>query len=87
MNAVYFNPENGGLFTKRVDVPVPGKGEVLIKMIAAPVNPSDLAKVRETRGEDSTDFIPGIEGCGIVVAAGKGILPRFFLGKRVACSS
>ncbi len=87
MTAVFINPDSGKLFTRRVDVPVPGKGEVLIKMTAAPVNPSDLAKVRETGAVEAVDFIPGIEGCGIVVAAGKGILPGFFLGKRVACSS
>jgi NADPH:quinone reductase len=87
MKAVFFNPENGELFTRIVPVPVPGKGEVLIQMIAAPVNPSDLAKIRETTAAEAVDFIPGIEGCGKVVAAGKGILPALFMGRRVACSS
>jgi NADPH:quinone reductase-like Zn-dependent oxidoreductase len=87
MTAVFINPENGSLFTKEVVVPMPKKGEVLIKMIAAPINPSDLAKIREITAEETEYFIPGIEGCGTVVAAGKGLLPRLFLGKRVACSS
>ena len=87
MTAVFINPENGNLFTKEVDVPIPQKGEVLIKMMAAPINPSDLAKAREITAEEAADFIPGIEGCGTVVAAGKGLMPRLFMGKRVACSS
>jgi NADPH:quinone reductase-like Zn-dependent oxidoreductase len=87
MTAVFVNAENGKLFTKKVDVPLPRKGEVLIKMLAAPVNPSDLAKIREISSDEAVNFIPGVEGCGTVVAAGAGILPRIFMGKRVACSS
>ena len=87
MTAVLVDPEDGHLYTKKVEVPVPKEGEVLVKMLAAPINPSDLAKIREVRAEDTGDFIPGIEGCGIVVASGKGLLPRLFMGKRVACSS
>lgn len=84
MTAVFVNPKSGNLFTKLVDVPKPGKGEVLLKMLAAPINPSDLAKVREISAEESSTFIPGVEGCGRVVAAGKGVLPPLLLGKRVA---
>ena len=84
MTAVFIDQETEKLFTKLVDIPKPGKGEVLIKLLAAPINPSDLAKVREISAEESSIFIPGIEGCGRVVAAGKGILPPLFLGKRVA---
>jgi NADPH:quinone reductase len=87
MKAVFVNPENGLLLIKMVDVPVPQKGEVLVKMLAAPINPSDLAKIREIKADETQDFIPGIEGCGTVVAAGKGILPRLFSGRRVACSA
>lgn len=84
MTAVFVNPETGKLFTKQVSVPKPKKGEVLIKLLAAPINPSDLAKVREISTEESSTFIPGIEGCGRVVAAGKGVLPPLFDGRRVA---
>ena len=84
MSAVFVKPETGKLFTKTVPVPKPGKGEVLIRMLAAPINPSDLAKVRELKAEEASTFVPGIEGCGRVVAAGKGVLPPLFLGKRVA---
>ncbi len=87
MNAVFVNPENGLLLTKKVAIPFPKKGEVLIKMLAAPINPSDLAKMREITAEETRDFIPGIEGCGVVIAAGKGLLPGLYKGKRVACSA
>lgn len=85
MKAVFLGKPGGKLFVKEVKTPVPRPGEVLIRMKAAPVNPSDLARLRKT--EDLTTFIPGIEGSGTVVAAGKGLLPRLWMGKRVACAS
>lgn len=85
MKAVFLDKPGGKLSVKELKTPVPGPGEVLVRMKAAPVNPSDLARIR--KAEDLTTFIPGIEGSGTVIAAGKGLLPRLWLGKRVACSS
>jgi NADPH:quinone reductase and related Zn-dependent oxidoreductases len=31
------------IFVEEVPIPVPGNGEVLVKIEAAPINPSDLA--------------------------------------------
>jgi NADPH:quinone reductase len=87
MNAVFVDPGNGRLYARKVPTPRPAIGEVLVKMAAAPVNPSDLARIRELSPEEAVEFVPGVEGCGTVVEAGKGILPSLFLGKRVACSS
>jgi NADPH:quinone reductase-like Zn-dependent oxidoreductase len=88
MRAVHLKDKEGTLIVRSVPVPHPGKGEVLVKMAAAPINPSDLVRIRSISGEvDFINFIPGIEGCGTVVAAGKGLLPRLWLGKRVACSA
>jgi NADPH2:quinone reductase len=88
MKAVFLEKQDGPLVVKEVDVPVPGPGEVLVKIAAAPVNPSDIAKLRNVYGDlDITTFIPGLEGSGRVVAAGKGLLPRLWMGKRVTCSS
>jgi NADPH:quinone reductase-like Zn-dependent oxidoreductase len=88
MHAVFLEKVGGKLVVKEVAVPVPGRGEVLIKMIAAPINPSDLARIRNAYTEnDLSTFIPGLEGCGTVVAAGKGILPKIWMGKRVSCSA
>ncbi len=88
MKAVFLEKPEGRLVVKEVKIPQPGPNEVLIKMSAAPVNPSDLAKIRSAHTEyDLTSFIPGLEGSGTVVEAGKGILPHLWKGKRVACSS
>ena len=87
MQAVFLEKPGGPLVVKEVKIPEPGPGEVLIKMSAAPVNPSDLAQIRNAdKDYDLATFIPGLEGSGTVVAAGKGILPRLWMGKRVACS-
>jgi NADPH:quinone reductase-like Zn-dependent oxidoreductase len=67
--------------------PRPGTGQVLVRIAAAPINPSDLGFVRGTYGiHKSLPVVPGIEGSGTVVAAGKGFLARRLLGRRVACS-
>lgn len=79
---------SGLLKVKQFPVPVPGRGEVLVKMAAAPVNPSDMARIKSVSDVSSrAGFIAGIEGSGTVVACGSGLLPRLWLGKRVACSS
>jgi len=95
------------------DVPEPevGPGEVKVKMLYSPMNPSDLintieGKYRDALGraiwnlgrtEDAYAVdpggerliqpppqVPGLEGVGVVVAAGAGLFPRLLLGKRVA---
>ena len=82
-------PDNSGkLIVKKIKTPVPGPGEVLVKIAAAPVNPSDLVRIHMAMNDQSHEpFIPGLEGSGTVVAAGNGFLPALWLGKRVACSS
>jgi NADPH:quinone reductase len=88
MKALFLAGPGGSLTAKETKIPVPGPGEVLIRMKVAPVNPSDLAMLRNTSVEgDLVTFIPGLEGSGTVVAAGSGILPHLLKGKRVACSS
>jgi NADPH:quinone reductase-like Zn-dependent oxidoreductase len=68
--------------------PKPGKGEVLVRMAASPINPSDLAALQGLYGvKKALPMVPGIEGCGTVVQAGSGILARRLLGKRVACAA
>ena len=71
-----------------IPVPQPGAGEVLIKMHTSPINPSDLAFLAGGYGiKKPFPVVPGFEGSGIVVAAGKGILPKIWLGKKVACAA
>ena len=71
-----------------IPVPQPGHGEVLIKMHTSPINPSDLAFLADGYGiKKPFPVVPGFEGSGIVVAAGNGILPKLWLGKKVACAA
>lgn len=88
MKAVIQNEEGGRLSVSEIPVPKPGKGEVLIKMIASPINPSDLAYLRGGYGpEKKFPVVPGFEGSGVVVASGGGLLPKLRVGKTVACAA
>jgi NADPH:quinone reductase-like Zn-dependent oxidoreductase len=68
-------------------VPQPGPGQVLVKVAASPINPSDLAFLAGRYGfKKPLPTIPGFEGSGSVVATGSGAMTRFLKGKRVACT-
>lgn len=68
-------------------IPTLGRNEVLVKVAFAPINPSDLATLTGYYGfKNPTPIVPGGEGSGEVVAAGPGVMGRYFLGKRVACT-
>jgi NADPH:quinone reductase-like Zn-dependent oxidoreductase len=68
-------------------VPAPSRGEVLVKMEATPCNPSDLLLLQGKYGALKTlPSVPGWEGAGTVVGHGRGLLPRWLMGKRVACA-
>jgi NADPH:quinone reductase-like Zn-dependent oxidoreductase len=88
MKAALQREASGDLFIEEVNVPIPGPGEVLVQMEYTPINPSDLSFLQGTYAEKpSYPVIPGIEGSGIVVATGSGILPKLRMGKRVSCTS
>ena len=55
-----------------VDVPTPGPNEVLVKVIAAAVNPSDYGGWTKAEPMDAM----GKEGAGIVVATGGGLITK-----------
>jgi len=59
-------------------VPRPGPGEVLVRVFASPINPSDLMFLRGLYGfKKPLPAIPGFEGSGAVVEAGTRMMPRF----------
>jgi NADPH2:quinone reductase len=62
-------PEN--LLIEEVPLPVPGDGEVLVKVEAAGVNPIDTY-IRSGQRSDlpTLPFTPGIDGAGLIVKAG-----------------
>ncbi len=54
--------------------PVPGPGEVTIRMAWAPVNPADINLIEGTYGtQPELPFVPGMEGSGRVLACGAGV--------------
>ncbi len=72
---------------KVVDLPEPepGPNEVRVRMIAAPINPSELLVVRGRYGVlPKLPATPGFEGVGVVEKAGPGVVGKFLTGKRVA---
>lgn len=78
----------GALRVEQRPVPKPDRNEVLVKVAASPINPSDLAFLEGLYGfRKPTPVIPGFEGSGTVVAVGGGIIGRYLQGKRVACVS
>ncbi len=73
-----------------IEKPVPQlkSGQVLVKMLTAPVNPSDLVYLMGKYGLAPVDgAFAGFEGCGIVVAANAGVYGKWLTGKRVAVSA
>lgn len=72
------------LSIRDVPTPEPGPGEVRVRMIASPVNPSDLLVIRGRYGVLPTlPSTPGFEGVGVVDKVGSGLLGWLVKGKRV----
>ena len=85
MRAVFAEDGRGGIDLKTVPVPQPAKGQVVVRMAASPVNPSDLALIDNLSwGPHAYPLPAGREGSGTVVASGGGLLANRLLGKRVA---
>jgi len=62
------------LVIEQVPIPVPGPGEVLVKIIATGVCHTDLhAADGDWPVKPNPPFIPGHEGAGVVVATGPGV--------------
>jgi NADPH:quinone reductase len=88
MQAVLLEENGGPLTVGQIPIPEPDPGQVLIRMAATPINPSDLGFLQGTYGfQKSFPLVPGFEGSGTVIAAGPGLLPRLLIGRRVACSA
>jgi len=88
MEAVLVEREGGPLALGRIPTPRPAWGEVLVRVTASPINPSDLGFIEGSYGGTrNLPAIPGFEGSGVVVGAGSGLLPKIFMGRRVAFAS
>jgi len=73
------------LHLANLPIPEPGPGQVRVRMIASPINPSDLLTVQGRYGVLPTlPAVPGYEGVGVVDKAGLGLIGQWLVGKRVA---
>jgi NADPH:quinone reductase len=78
----------GSLRVERRPVPRPGPGQVLVRVLASPIDPSDLLFIRGLYAiRKKLPVVPGSQACGEVVALGGGLLARTLKGTRVACTS
>jgi NADPH:quinone reductase-like Zn-dependent oxidoreductase len=76
-----------GLMVGELPVPKLEKGQVLVRIRAAPCNPSDLLLLQGKYGTlKKLPTVPGWECAGEVVASGGGWLANWLNGKRVACA-
>src|SRR6201995_3868541 len=74
MKAAVVNGLGKPLSIEEVPVPVPGPGEVLVKIVATGVCHTDLhAAQGDWPVKPAAPFIPGHEGAGIVAAVGPGV--------------
>jgi NADPH:quinone reductase-like Zn-dependent oxidoreductase len=74
MRAVQLRAYDGkpqSIAVEEMPVPRPGPGEVLVRVFASPINPSDLMFIRGLYAfKKPLPAIPGFEGSGTVVQAG-----------------
>ena len=80
MQAAVLHAYDGAPDSLRIEtrpVPRPQRGQVLVKMTAAPINPSDLMFLKGLYGvRKPLPVVPGWEGAGRVVATGDDWLSR-----------
>ncbi|WP_224815987.1 zinc-binding dehydrogenase [Hasllibacter sp. MH4015] len=88
MRALVLEEAGQRLAVKDVPCPRPKPGEVVVRMAASPINPSDLAMLRGEYGLAwPYPLIPGLEGSGHVVASGGGLIATMMKGKNVAVAA
>jgi NADPH:quinone reductase-like Zn-dependent oxidoreductase len=78
----------GSMRLETRSVPRPGPGQVLVRVLASPLDPSDLLFVRGLYAyRKALPVVPGSQACGTIAAIGSGILPLTLRGQRVACTA
>jgi NADPH2:quinone reductase len=74
-----------GIRVVEIPIPTPRRGEILVKVICSPVNPSDVLYCSgKYSSPPRLPVVPGFEGCGLVVSSGGGWLSNRLIGRRVA---
>ncbi len=89
MRAIGANEYGGPEALEVVELPdpVPGAGEVLVRVRAATVNPTDTYVANGARAErqreDPPPYVPGMDVAGVVVALGEGVGDGLAVGDEV----
>lgn len=78
---------NKKLVVEEVDTPVPKSGEVLVRVTAAPINPSDYGAWMKAKLDPEKPLYLGNEGSGIVVKSGGGMKANGLLGTNVGITN
>ncbi|MHA4810691.1 zinc-dependent alcohol dehydrogenase family protein [Flavitalea flava] len=77
MKAIYFEQTGDPrsvLRVREMDMPVPGPGEVRVKMLGSPINPADHFFIQgKYRFQPEFPQVAGLEGAGIVESAGRDV--------------
>ena len=81
-----YGPPLEALQLDHVALPVPGPGDVRVRVQAIPLNLNDLERITggQMMVEPERPYAPGMEVFGIVEACGQGVEPDEWIGKRVA---
>lgn len=84
MNALFIDEADAPFFSRKVSMPQPAAGEVLVRIAASGISPLDT-KIRAGKGGHARHPFPavlGLDMAGTVVAAGNGV-SRFRVGDEV----
>lgn len=88
MRALVLRGPGEDLRLEEIPCPRPGPGQVLVRIAASPINPSDLAMLAGEYGLGwPYPLVPGLEGSGCVVVAGSGLMGRYLMGRKVALAA
>lgn len=88
MRCAFLEDYNKPITIKMIPIPKPGPDEVLVQLFSAPINPSDLAVLQGSYANKKPLPISlGIEGSGIVVESGGGIMGWKLKTKKVAVNA
>mmetsp|Transcript_30705 Transcript_30705/g.22785 ORF Transcript_30705/g.22785 Transcript_30705/m.22785 type:complete len:207 (+) Transcript_30705:25-645(+) len=86
-SVIYTAPKEYSYSATTKEIPVPRKGEVLIRVECAPINPTDLNYLSHIyNGVYEYPLTPGSEGSGTVISSGGGFFAWKLVGKRVGFS-